>query len=506
MIGRRRDTTASHQVQTHDGWHRRYLAVLLLVSLLSTQVARADDAQDPASVHGSVVFLDDVSLRDGILTFDDFMTQVKENHPTLKIADVDRRLATAKRIEQQGIFDLTINSRNYFTRYNSATDLGRPEKAISALTSFDLQTRYGPRISVGQKLKALDITPPMYPTGTAGEYFLDVRLPLLRGRRINAPVAAEKKAFLGEDLASASYERSRLDLLLRAAHAYWQWVASYQKLAVEKQLFELAKFRAEAVRAAATAGDIPEIDSVEAEQEIQMRIGRLQRAERAVQAATYDLSYFLWEPNGQPGCLPGPKNLPTHLPTPVEFDKQQLQDAKLIALQMRPELKTISISRQMAQVDLELARNNLLPQLDAFVDTGYETGKYAIGPTVVAGFTLSFPFLRREAKGQVMQAELNLERLSLQERRLIQQIFLEIADAVSAINAAYQRYLAASNELEAAKTLEKGERNRLSLGDSTLFQVNRREKITAETSIQQIDLFAEYQFAVAILRAATGQL
>ena len=449
-----------------------------------------------------------ISLQDkpGVLTYERFLLWVDTLHPTLQVADIDRKLASARRLERQGAFDPVFNSTTYFIRYNSGTALGKAKEALESQNSVDFLTRMGPKFSIGQKITVGDITPPLSPTGDAGEYFADIRVPLLRGRGINTALANEKKGFLGEDLARAAFQRQRLALLLKASEVYWKWIATHQKLGVEQDLIKLARIRKGAVDKLAEQGDMAAIGSVEAEQELQRRIGRFQKASRDMQEATFNLSAYLWEKDGRPGKLPDEQNLPPLVLSPEPVSPSVIEESKLNALLYRPELKVLDFSRSIAQVDKALARNNILPQLDGFAYTGYETGKNNIGPTVRAGVSMSVPFLQRTARAQLQQAQLTLDRITLEEKQLLRNVFLEIVNAVSALNATYERYEAAQKEYQAALKLEEGERTSFAMGDSTLFLVNQRERATAEAKMQLIDLQADYQIQKAILQTVTGTL
>jgi outer membrane protein TolC len=100
---------------------------------------------------------------------------------------------------------------------------------------------------------------------------------------------------------------------------------------------------------------------------------------------------------------------------------------------------------------------------------------------------------------------LKLQKLALDVAGERQRITTEVLDAISAINTASIRYRAAQSEVELAVRLEEGERTRFSLGDSTLFLVNQRERATAEARVKLIEIQAEYQQAVATYRVATVQ-
>ena len=143
--------------------------------------------------------------------------------------------------------------------------------------------------------------------------------------------------------------------------------------------------------------------------------------------------------------------------------------------------------------------------LDLALGPGRDTGFGAIGNTVKAGVNLSVPLRQRTADGRIAAANLKIEKINLDLISERQRITTEVLDAVSAINAAYERYLVAVQEVQLAQTLEEGERTRFQLGDSTLFLVNQRERATAEARVKLIDVQIEYEQAVAAFRTVTVQ-
>jgi outer membrane protein TolC len=357
----------------------------------------------------------------------------------------------------------------------------------------------GARYNLG-KIKA-----PFSPTGDSGEYFMSIKMPLLRGFRVNEKAAAEQQAFLGEPLAEAEFQQTRLELILKATESYWDWVAARQKLDVADNLLALARFRAGAVSDRVKAGDLPEIDSVEAELEVQRREGARVKADRDLQKTAFKLSLFLWSPNGLPSPVPAAANAPSSIAAPIQYSDEQANFGQRIALDRRPELKALAINNDITEIDLDLARNQRLPALDLVFSPGRDTGLGSIGNTVKAGASFSVPLRQRTADGRIAQARLKLEKLALDVANERQRITTEVLDAISAINTATTRYLAALAEVNLARQLEEGERARFDLGDSTLFLVNQRERATAEARVKLIEIQAEYEQSVAAYRAATVQ-
>ena len=443
------------------------------------------------------------------LTLDELLNSVELYHPKLRGADTQRRVATAKRLEKQGAFDPVFTAGSDYLRFNtefdSKTQRGKVGSTRIADAGVEFLTRSGIKIGAGSRYNLGKVKSPLSPTGNGGEYFLEFKMPLLRGWRINEKSAAERQAILGEPLADTEFQAARLDLLLKAATSYWDWVASKQKLDVARNLLSLAEFRMRTIRDRVAAGDLPQIDVVEAELEVQRRNGGLVKANRDLQKAAFKLSLFLWAPNGLPATVPQESNAPATVSAPILFTDDRAETGTRLALDRRPELKAININRDITRVDLELARNQRLPAIDLAFSPGRDTGLGGIGNTIKAGINFTLPLRQRTADGRISAADLKIQKLEFDLASERQRIATEVLDAVFAINTTYDRYQAALREVELAVRLEQGERDKFNLGDSTLFLVNQRERNTAEARVKLIEIQAEYEQAVATFKAVTVQ-
>lgn len=443
------------------------------------------------------------------LTLDEVLNIVELYHPKLRGAEIGRQIALAKRLEKQGAFDPVFSTGVDYLRFNTELDAktlrGKTASTRIADAGVELLTRSGIKLGAGTRFNLGKVKSPLAPTGDGGEYFLEFKMPLLRGWRINEKSAAERQALLGEPLAETEFQTARLDLLLKAATSYWDWVATRQKLDVARNLLALAEFRSLAVRDRVNAGDLPRIDSVEAELEVQRRQGNVVKADRDLQKAALKLSLFLWLPNGGPAPVPQEANIPQHTPPPIVFTSDSAEAGKRLALERRPELRAVAINKDIAEVELALAKNQRRPALDLAFSPGRDTGFGGIGNTVKAGISFTLPLRQRSADGRISAATLKMQKLDLDLKNERQRIATEVLDAISAINTTYDRYRTAQAEVELAVRLEQGEREKFALGDSTLFLVNQRERATAEARVKLIEVQAEYQQAVAVFRTVTAQ-
>jgi outer membrane protein TolC len=148
----------------------------------------------------------------------------------------------------------------------------------------------------------------------------------------------------------------------------------------------------------------------------------------------------------------------------------------------------------------------MLPELDLFINQGVETGEDSIGPTTAAGVNLSIPLRVRTGQGLKKQAELSLQSLNLASRELMQNVILELENAVSELEQSKAKTKFAKESLILANQLFEGESEKFKLGDSTLFLVIRRQRAMAEANIQYYKAFADYRTAEQVFKFLQGEL
>ncbi|MEZ4545941.1 MAG: TolC family protein [Cyanobacteriota/Melainabacteria group bacterium] len=106
----------------------------------------------------------------------------------------------------------------------------------------------------------------------------------------------------------------------------------------------------------------------------------------------------------------------------------------------------------------------------------------------------------------IKQHNMELRKLELEELYLKRKVSLEVQDSASELNAAYDRFIQAGEEVENARAVEEGERQRFNLGDSSLFLVNRRERDRAESEEKRIEIYGQYLKALAAFNTVTGDI
>ena len=343
-------------------------------------------------------------------------------------------------------------------------------------------------------------------TLSAGEVRAGASVPLLRNGPIDRRRATIARAELSQQLAGLSVEQQRLELTRLAAFRYWDWVAAGQKREVARSLLALALARDEQLEKRAAAGDVAVFDRQDNQRALAQRQALLVQAQRALEAASFELSLFLRGESGQP-VLPDDARLPPGLPEAVlqEPDAGEV-DA---ALARRPEVQRLLTQKKQQEIELSLQKNQLLPALDVGVVFTQDLGTTQnpqlaplAQPELEGNVLLEVPLLYRAPLGKIQAVRAGLTKLDAQLQLARDRVAVDLSDAHSAQRAAHERLAFNRGEVAVAVQLEQGERKRFTLGDSNLLFVNLREQTTAEARLRELDALTDFHKAAAALRAA----
>ncbi|MFO0850388.1 MAG: TolC family protein [Gemmataceae bacterium] len=442
----------------------------------------------------------------GPLALDEVLVAVEQHYPLLQAVEQERAVAGGRLVSAMGAFDLNLvaSADGQGTTYDSfrsgvGVTQGLPVGGLGVFAGY--RNGYGqfPTYNLGQK------------TADGGEFRAGVSVPLLRDRAIDRPRAAVQQARLDVALAEPVIERQRLDFHRAAARTYWNWVAAGHRLKVADALVKLAVDRDEQLKARVEGGPVANIERIDNQQNIALRNGLLVQAQRGFQQAAIDLSLFLRDRSGGP-TLAGPDRLPA-FPDAQPVDPAGFDAALRAAFEARPEPRRLRLQRERAAVDLRLAENQLLPNLNAVVaaaqDVGY--GKSPLsGPngldrtTLSAGVSYLLPVQRREARGRVMTAQAQLAQIEQQLRQAEDVVRADVQDTFSALERAFEFYQQARKRVDLARLVARAEREQLRLGRSDVLRVTLREQAAFEAEVIEIGAQQDYFRAIADFRAAVG--
>lgn len=431
-----------------------------------------------------------------ILARDLFLKQLEERYPKLLGAAAERDGASAKRLSKQGAFDPAFAASVENQRFNSSSTRGKSQNGTGTVLEVAGATPQGLKYSVGQIRNSGGVKSPKSSTGSAGTYFMEFKLPLLRGAGVNEKSVALGQARLDESAASFSLAGLRQDVFLEGAQAYVKWAGTQRKIEVAQQLLRTAEFRTSSLKEEIRLMQRAPIEGVEADAEVDLRRERLAAANRGVEEAALKLTKYVWDDTRPLESRAEP------IPRPTLLTDTEATEAEKQALEQRPELRLLALERDVVQLDGDLARNDRKWQLDLVYGPGRDLGTLGIGNTLKAGVSASLAFNQRDARGREELARLKAIKIAQETDLAMRQIELEVRDAVSAVNRAYERFLATEANVRRTREVEQGEQELFRQGASTLFLVNQRERATAEAEGRLIDAQVDAEQARLALRAA----
>ncbi|MFT4768189.1 MAG: outer membrane protein TolC, partial [Glaciecola sp.] len=156
--------------------------------------------------------------------------------------------------------------------------------------------------------------------------------------------------------------------------------------------------------------------------------------------------------------------------------------------------------------------NELKPRLDLNLELaeGFgsigEGGASRDGTDAIVGFTFSVPLQRRQAKGKIIQARAELESLRQEQRRLEDQVEIELRNILLELDTARQLMDLAKQDVELSETMRRAEVRRFEQGASDFFLVNIREETAADARVRFYTAYQRTRVAQANFDAATVNL
>ncbi|HYP28144.1 MAG TPA: TolC family protein [Blastocatellia bacterium] len=120
------------------------------------------------------------------------------------------------------------------------------------------------------------------------------------------------------------------------------------------------------------------------------------------------------------------------------------------------------------------------------------------------GVRLSFPWRNRTAEGNLGRALAESRQIDARQRQLVQNIQIEVRNALQSVEATKQRFEAAQANRIAAEAQYKGEVERFRAGLSTNFFVLERQNDLSVARGNEIRALTDYNKALADLQRATG--
>lgn len=338
-----------------------------------------------------------------------------------------------------------------------------------------------------------------YLTNSGGEARAGLSLPLLRDRLIDK----ERTGLLTtkETIRMRQQDAAviKIKVYQEAIKAYWQWVQAGLQVRTFKQLEMLAKQRQKAIIKQARQGDLPTLAISENLQLMMQREQLVNQGEMIFEQAAINLSLYYRDPKGNPKV---PLN--AALPPSSVFKRSNQPAQGLSLLQQHPALKKLQNYSNIIKLKENLAKNELLPHVDATAYTFKQngTGGYPllIPQAAMVGVSFKYPLFQREAKGKLMSARSEFQQVTTEKKFLFEQLKNELVNLFIGIRRYHHQVDLLNKELHLARAVQQGETTKFYEGDSTLFLVNQREQTTAQVRLNWINAKVKLEEMIDLTR------
>jgi outer membrane protein len=217
---------------------------------------------------------------------------------------------------------------------------------------------------------------------------------------------------------------------------------------------------------------------------------------------------------------------------PATDDARPVPELVVEALQKRPEIAMARINIESNELNLVGIKNSLKPTLQVFAEltnNGISGDLTAFGatqpgfdylaggygslleqiarrnfPNYSAGFSLNIPLRNRAAQSDYATSELELRQNQLNLHKNMNQVTVDVQNAVIGLQQARARYESALKSRQLQEQTLSGDQRRNALGATTVFQVIQDQRDLANSQSTEVQAMANYTHARISFEQALG--
>jgi outer membrane protein len=366
------------------------------------------------------------------------------------------------------------------------------------------------------------------------------------------------------DLSDSLFRQRVIEIISQVQSAYWDLVFAIRNEQIARKSVELARTQLDNNQKQVEAGTLAPIDLREAEAALEQRKGDVIVALQGITTAENVLKGLLIKDQNDKmwNSVINPVDEPQLTPTTVNLD-----EATRLALQNRPELDQIRLQTEQKNIDISYYKNQLKPQVDLigfYTNNGLAgTPSNSVGnpggfdsttqglldnlnlaltqlnltpfnPTPPAasggvpdrfnggffrslgnlfgqdfktyqiGVRVSIPWRNRTAQGNYGRSLAEARQLDARQRQIVQNVQIDVRNALQAVEASRLRYEAAKAQRIAANAQFTGEQEKFRAGLSTTFLVLQRQTDLSVAEGNEVRALTDYNKALSDLQRVTG--
>jgi len=438
------------------------------------------------------------------------------HEPTLASARIDLKIAAAQVMQTDARHDWHVaavatgtKNTDYATglavdtrQYGGTADLSR---VLPSGGTFDLHV--GSQYS--KYVEAMMPTTTVWVDTVSGT----LTQPLLRGGGGDYYNAQARKAELTRDASVLARRAAAIAVVQAVITNYWSLVLAQRQLEITEQSLVNTRERLRVTEAGARVGKIADAEIPAVQQIIATRSEDALNNELAVLAASFAL-------RRSAGMTIGQGALGLKLAAGLDAKEATIDLGGLIerAYAASPELAQLAKQEAGATIDIDLAENALLPQLDAALTVG-EVGADPVGfgaaaknlaelksLAVTGTLTYSRSLGRHDTIGRELELRARREKVRVGEFDVRAQIAQTMARAVAQLQLAQRRVALSRRAIELARSNIKVETDRFNAGTRTNFDVLNRFEDLRQAELKEVQALIDWHKADVVVQALTGDI
>jgi outer membrane protein TolC len=351
--------------------------------------------------------------------------------------------------------------------------------------------------------------------------------PLLNGFGRNVNTRGIRIAQNNKTISEVQFETQVIDLVTQAQKTYWDLAFTAEDLKVKKSSLDLAQKTLSDNQAQVDAGVMARIDLVQARSLVATRNEDL-LVSNFTQLQIEDQVKKLLSTQPDPGLVLARLTPTQAVRLPAGGDVLPVGDAIKVALENRPELRQAKLQLQNSDIDIDSAKNRLLPTFDinaSYAQNGVggrQTIRDGFGPTAPIlsvipggfgdalgqlirsqsggyslGFNVQIPLTNRAGQAEYAQVVVQKKTVESNIQALESRIALEVRNVLTAIDLNKARIETAQLSRELAEQQYNAEQRKFELGASTIRFVLEEQRNLQQ--MQSAEISAKVNYAKALV-------
>lgn len=319
---------------------------------------------------------------------------------------------------------------------------------------------------------------------------------------------------------------------------YWDLVAFNEDVRVKQQALALAEKLYSDNKKQVEIGTLAPIEIVSAEAQVARRQQELTASQTQLLQQETVIKNALSRTGVFSPTLAEARIVPTdRLPSPDKMEMSELRKMVDLAVKERPELEQTRINIENTKIGMAGSRSALRPSLDALIFYNHnglagEVNSLAQPPFVPSpdaffiggygtvlkqlfrrnfpdygfGVQLNIPIKNRSAQADYVRDSLQLRQQEIRERQLVNNIRVQVENALIAVTQARALHDAAVKERVLQEQTLEAEQKKYALGASTVFFVIQYQRDLAQAQSTEVAALAAYAKAKVDLQQSVGQV